>query len=517
MSFTQLKSVSRLKELAKAPVDLTQELTPDRISSMRAEALGLQLLYGNERVSEDVMTALSELKDECSVLDKMQAMQSGAIVNQIEGYESENRPALHTAMRDFFQEQNPSKAAREASRLAWQEIEKLKKFQPEFDRFTDLIQIGIGGSSLGPEAIYIALEAFSKPGRRVHFLSNVDPDEGAKIFRRVDLSKTVVVVVSKSGSTLETLTNETYVREQFKKAGLNPKDHLIAVTGKGSPMDDPVSYLAAFYMWDYIGGRYSVTSMVGAVLLSFAVGIDNFLEFLRGASSMDKVALVPDLKKNLPLLSALLGVWNRNFLNYPTVAMIPYSQALSRFPAHLQQLDMESNGKRINKKGESVDFETGPIIWGEPGTNGQHSFFQLLHQGTTVVPLEILGFCESQYGQDIVVQDTSSQQKLLANLFAQSIALAQGQESDNPDRFFPGNRPNRILLGKKLDPFTMGAILGYYEHKVVFQGFLWNINSFDQEGVQLGKKLALKILDLYGPKPKEFPLGRSYLSCLDKN
>lgn len=512
-----IKACSRLKELAKAPVDLTQAMTPERIETMAAYALDMKLLYGTERVSIEVLQALSDLAQESRVLDKMAAMQAGEVVNYIEGYESENRPALHTAMRDVFEDQNQAPVAHAASKLAWQEIEKLKQFQLRFERFTDLIQIGIGGSSLGPEAICRGMEAFSKSHRHVHFLSNVDPDEGAKIFKNIDLSKTVVVVVSKSGTTLETVTNEAYVREQYKKAGLNPKDHIIAVTGKGSPMDDPASYLAAFYIWDYIGGRYSVTSMVGAVMLTFFVGVDSFLEFLRGASAMDKVALKTDLKTNLPLLSALLGIWNRNFLNHPTVAIIPYSQALSRFPAHLQQLDMESNGKRIDKEGRVVNFETGPIIWGEPGTNGQHSFFQLLHQGSTIVPLEFIGFTESQYGLDVVIHGTSSQQKLLANLFAQSIALAQGQKDDNPDKFFPGNRPNRILLAKRLDPFTLGTLLSLYEHKIVFQGFIWNINSFDQEGVQLGKKLATKILDLYGPKPKEFPLGRSYLSFLDKN
>ena len=202
----------------------------------------------------------------------------------------------------------------------------------------------------------------------------------------------------------------------------------------------------------------------------------------------------------------------------PTTAIIPYSQALSRFPAHLQQLDMESNGKRIDKKGNPVDFDTGPIIWGEPGTNGQHSFYQSIHQGTTVVPLELIGFKESQYRDDIVFQGTSCQEKLLSNLFAQSIALAVGQKNDNPNKFFPGNRPNRILFGMRLDPYTMGAILAYFEHKVVFQGFIWNINSFDQEGVQLGKKLALKIIDQFATSkqgkpidPKGFPLGAAYL------
>jgi glucose-6-phosphate isomerase len=326
----------------------------------------------------------------------------------------------------------------------------------------------------------------------------------------LDPKKTVVVVVSKSGSTLETVTNEAYARAWLKKGGVDPKNHLIAVTGKGSPMDDPSRYLAAFYIWDYIGGRYSVTSMVGGVMLTFALGSGPFADFLHGASRMDKVALLGDVKSNLPLLSALCGVWNRNCLGHASVAIIPYAQALARFPAHLQQLDMESNGKRVDKEGKATAYETGPIIWGEPGTNGQHSFFQLIHQGTTVVPLELIGFMESQRGEDIEVQGSTSQEKLLANLFAQSIALAQGKKSDNPNTFFPGNRPNRILLARRLDPETMGAILSYYEHKVVFQGFLWNINSFDQEGVQLGKKLAVKIL-----KKEPFPLAEKYLSFLN--
>jgi glucose-6-phosphate isomerase len=234
---------------------------------------------------------------------------------------------------------------------------------------------------------------------------------------------------------------------------------------------------------------------------------------------MDQVALKSDFKENLPLLSALLGIWNRNFLHLPTVAIIPYSQALLRFPAHLQQCNMESNGKHIDKLGRLVNFETGPIIWGEPGTNGQHSFYQLIHQGTTTVPLEFIGFKESQLNQDLDVQGTTSQEKLLANLFAQSIALAQGQKNDNPNKQFMGNRPNRILLAKKLNPYTMGALLSYFENTVAFQGFIWNINSFDQEGVQLGKVLANKIIEiLKGTKDadKAFPLGKTLLDELDK-
>ncbi|HUD02257.1 MAG TPA: glucose-6-phosphate isomerase, partial [Rhabdochlamydiaceae bacterium] len=248
-------------------------------------------------------------------------------------------------------------------------------------------------------------------------------------------------------------------------------------------------------------------------------GIETYLDFLRGAHEMDLVALETDPGKNLPLIGALLGIWNRNFLNLPTVAIIPYAQALARFPAHLQQLDMESNGKHINKEGKVVDYNTGPIIWGEPGTNGQHSFFQMIHQGTTIIPLEIIGFKETQYGEDLLVQGSYSQEKLLSNLFAQAIALAQGQDNPNPNKVFTGNRPSSILLAQKLDPFTIGKLLAYYEHKVVFQGFIWNINSFDQEGVQLGKKLATEMIKTFtevreGKEPT-YKLGEAYLKELN--
>ena len=225
--------------------------------------------------------------------------------------------------------------------------------------------------------------------------------------------------------------------------------------------------------------------------------MDRFLEFLRGASSMDKVALNPNIKENMPLMAALMGIWNRNFLNFPALAIIPYSRALSRFSAHLQQLDMESNGKSVTKLGKRVDFETGPLIWGEVGTNCQHSFFQFLHQGTDVVPIDFIGFMHPQYGKDWIFEGTTSQQKLLANLFAQMLSLAHGQKDENPNKNFPGNRPSSLLMADKLDPYHLGALLSFYEHKVAFQGFIWGINSFDQEGVQLGKRLSNAILESF--------------------
>lgn len=519
-SFLDYPATQKLTELAQNPYDLSK-ITPERISRFYAEACGYKLLYGTERVNEEIMMALKELADQSKAIDKMKNMQIGEIVNIIYGQPSEKRPALHTATRDLFDSPNQAKAAKDAASQAQKEIEKLKNFMAKIDsekKFDTLILIGIGGSDLGPQANYYALKYLQKPGRKVYFISNVDPDNAAEVLREANLERSLVVVISKSGKTLETAVNEELAIEKFKKKGLDPKDHFVSVTTPKSPMDNPNNYLQSFYIWDWIGGRYSSTSMVGGVLLSFAFGVDVFLEFLKGAHAMDQAALKDDLKTNLPLVAALLGIWNRNFLHYPTVALIPYSQALKRYPAHIQQVAMESNGKEIDQQGEFVEYETGPVIWGEPGTNAQHSFFQLIHQGTSTIPVTMIAFKENQYKEDVLVQGTTSQEKLLANLFAQAIALATGQASKNSNTFFPGNRPTNILLGKTLNPYALGALLSFFENMVVFQGFIWGINSFDQEGVQLGKVLATKIIDRFeakkGKSKEEYPLGDAFLNHL---
>jgi glucose-6-phosphate isomerase len=524
-SFNSAKALRRLQVLAKNPFDLTDssQMTADRLTRMVAAGCGFRLLYGTQRVTDEVMEALWALAGESRCLEKMEAMQAGEIVNFIEGFESEKRQVLHTAMRDFFDAPNPAPAAREAREAAWAEYQKLEAFIGELDKtnlFTDLVCIGIGGSELGPKTLYFSLLSHAKKNRRVHFISNVDPDNTAQVLQGLDLKKTLVMSVSKSGTTLETKTNEELVRAWFRKAGLKEQDHFICATGQGSPMDNPRLYRKSFYIWDYVGGRYCGTSMIGGVMLAFAYGMKVYHELLRGAHEMDLLARTSELRTNLPLLAALLGVWNRNLLGYPTVALIPYSQALVRFAAHIQQCDMESNGKHIDRFGRPVQFETGPIIWGEPATNAQHSFFQLIHQGTDVIPLEFIGFREPQYGMDLDVEGTTSQEKLLANLFAQALALATGQSSPNPNREFKGNRPSTILLGKRLDPYSVGGLLAYYEHKVAFQGFLWNINSFDQEGVQLGKVLALRLIDRFADRKrktagKPYPLGDALLKQLE--
>jgi glucose-6-phosphate isomerase len=499
----ELPVYEKLMKLARNPFDLTAPgaLSPARIANYKASAAGFDLLYSTQRVDDAVINGLQQLADQSGAVDQFLAMKRGAVMNRIEGHESENRQVLHTACRDIF---SASPYNAEATLQEKQQLENLEVFLAQLDKgevtngqgetFTDYVNIGIGGSDLGPRALYLALSAYAQENRRVHFIANVDPDDAAAVLQNLDLSRTLVGVVSKSGSTLETLTNEEIARAAYDRAGLNPRDHFVAITGQGSPMDNPKKYLRSFHMYDYIGGRYSATSMVGAVMLGFALGFDVFVEILRGANEMDRAAEERDIRKNPALLLALLGIWNHNFLGHATVAVLPYSQALLRFPAHLQQCDMESNGKSVTRNGEKVTFSTGPIVWGEPGTNGQHAFYQLLHQGTAIVPAEFIGFRQSQHEVDLEVRGTTSQQKLVANLLAQALALATGQKDENPNRFFAGNRPSSILLADKLAPGTMGGLLALYEAKIVLQGFIWNINSFDQEGVQLGKVLANRFL-----------------------
>jgi glucose-6-phosphate isomerase len=500
--------------LAQNPCNLARpdSLPPERIAGYRASTCGFDLLYGMQRVNDSVLTALQNLADEAELIGQFKAMKRGEIMNRIIGHASEKRQVLHTACRDIFSD---APLAQEATRQAKEQLARLQAFLADVESgkicnavgepFTTMLQVGIGGSDLGPRALYLALEKYCLPGRSAKFIANVDPDDAAAVLASLDLSRTLINVVSKSGTTLETRTNEDLVRAALTEAGLNPAKHLIAVTGAGSPMDDPAKYLASFYMYDYIGGRYSATSMVGGVTLGFALGYDAFIELLRGANDMDKAAENNSMRDNLPLLMAMLGIWNRNFLGCNTVAVLPYSQALLRFPAHLQQCDMESNGKHISRLGDTVTWETGPIVWGEPGTNGQHAFYQLLHQGTEIVPAEFIGFRRSQYGRDITVKGTTSQQKLVANMLAQSLAMAQGREHDNPNKRFAGNRPSSVLIADQLTPYAMGALLALYENRIALQGFCWNINSFDQEGVQLGKVLADRLL---GAMAKTQELGQ---------
>jgi glucose-6-phosphate isomerase len=504
IDLTSCRAWKTLKDLAVRPYDLSREGSLEkngRLEQYVCRSDLLRLFFSAQRVNDDVLDCLQQLADELELVDQFKEMRRGGVINRIAGYESENRQVLHTGCRDFFTD-NPAEP--EITGLARLELDKLKDFLNKLEEgrfrnkngkpFDTLVQVGIGGSDLGPRSVVEALKHFSRPGRSVRFVSNVDPDDCARVLAEISLETTLVNIVSKSGTTLETLANEKLVRSIMEKKGINPSGRCIAVTGKGSPMDNPDNYLRSFYMFDSIGGRFSTTSMVGLVALGFSIGFEGVMAFLKGAAAVDYGAEEKNILRNIPLLMALLGIWNRNLLGFNSLAVLPYSQALYRFAAHLQQCDMESNGKSVTRYGKQVACRTGPLVWGEPGTNGQHAFYQLLHQGTEIVPIEFIGFAESQSGLDSRIDGTTSQEKLLANLLAQMVAFATGRDSDNPNRRFVGNRPSSLLFARRLTPEIMGAILATYEAKIVFQGFAWNINSFDQEGVQLGKILAARFL-----------------------
>ena len=465
-------------------------------------AAGLVYSYAAKQVDDNVLTNLCQLAEEAQLASKFEELYNGAVINT-----GEKRLVLHHLTRGqlggavvadgkdkyaFYTEQQ-KKIADFANKVHQGDIVNEKG-----EKFTTVVQIGIGGSDLGPRAMYLALENWAKKNgcfrMEARFISNVDPDDAATVLGSIDPSRTIFILVSKSGTTLETLTNEAFVKDALIKEGLDISRHMIAVTSETSPLAENSDYLAAFFMDDYIGGRYSSTSSVGGAVLSLAFGPEVFARFLNGAAEEDKLSVQADPMKNAAMLDALIGVYERNALGYPATAVLPYSQALSRFPAHLQQLDMESNGKSVNRRGEPVSYPTGPIIFGEPGTNGQHSFYQLLHQGTDIIPLQFIGFVNNQTDVDVTIQGSTSQQKLCANVAAQIMAFACGKKDENRNKHFAGNRPSSIIIGERLTPEALGALLAHYENKVMFQGFLWNLNSFDQEGVQLGKVLAKRVL-----------------------
>lgn len=505
MKFRSYKSFKKLEACAKEAPDLTKEgaLSEERVKSMQVSALNLKLFFATECVDDKIVDELCNLASEAKVHENMKRVQDMEIMNYVKGVESEERAVGHIAMRSRKLPKNASKEAKQANDDYNTELKKLEKFLSENDHFENIVVVGIGGSYLGTKATYHALKAYQTNGKRLEFASNVDPDKLTTIFNELNMKKTLFAIVSKSGSTLEILSQEKMICNHLKKEKLTPKDHLVCVTGKGSPLDDKSRYLETFYMYDYVGGRYSVSSMVGAVPLAFTLGMDVWMSFLQGLSDMDEHALEKNPRKNLPLMGALLGVWNRNFLHCPTEAIIPYSQGMNFWTLHLQQLFMESNGKRIEKEtAKPVNWETCPVLMGNVGTEVQHSFFQQIHQGTDRLPVEFICFKEPQYGQDEIIEGSTNHEKLLSNVFAQSISLACGQHVDNPNKYFPGNRMNRVLMAPKLDPYTLGNLLSYYENYVVFQGFVWGINSFDQEGVQLGKVIANQIIDLYKEKRK---------------
>ncbi|MDR2588756.1 MAG: glucose-6-phosphate isomerase [Spirochaetales bacterium] len=502
-AFARLKGLGRTDEL----------LTEERIRSAQIPAgSGLSYNYAAKLWTGETLGVLQELADEAELIPKYRALLDGEVMNT-----GEARMVLHQLARGQLG-RDVIHGGKNLRVFYEGEFGRIKDFAEKVHGgelrgstgkvFETVVQIGIGGSDLGPRALYLALRNFcagggsgpgSGQGQRLEarFISNVDPDDASDVLAGINPETSLFIIVSKSGTTQETLTNEAFVRRALSSsrgAALAPEKHIIAVTSQASPMAKSSSYLAAFFMDDFIGGRYSATSAVGAAVLTLAFGAGVVEELLGGAAQTDRLSLESSVEKNAALLDALLGVYERNVLGFPSTAILPYSQALSRFPAHLQQLDMESNGKSVNRFGEPVSYATGPLVFGEPGTNGQHSFYQLLHQGTDIIPLQFVGFRASQRGEDLEFEGSSSQKKLCANLAAQIVAFARGKKDSNPNKSFSGGRPSSLLWAERLTPAVLGSLLAHFENKVMFQGFLWNINSFDQEGVQLGKILTTQLL-----------------------
>lgn len=505
ITYNKLSSTQSFTKLRGLPRYHYERFSVDRIAKYEVQGAGYTYNYAAKRVNDDIMSVLFELGKEQQIIEKYQEVLRGEIINT-----GEQRMVLHHASRGQVRD-CVIKNGRNYHQFYKEQRERIRDFSARVHegsikgstgaQFDTFIQVGIGGSDLGPRALYLAMEQYvytQNPNHaqyKTRFISNVDPDDMATQLRDCDPESTLFILVSKSGTTQETLTNEALAIKWLtisNKISI-PKKHIICVTSETSPLAKSADYLDSFFIDDYIGGRYSATSAVGVCIFDLGLGSEYTDQLLEGAHEQDKTAL-KDIATNASAVDALIGVMERNVYQYHYTAILPYSQALSRFPSHLQQLDMESNGKQVTRDGQSLDYSTGPVVFGEPGTNGQHSFYQLLHQGTDIVPLQFIGFLKSQVGVDINFEDSTSQQKLNANLVAQIVAFALGQKNDNVHKTFKGQRPSSLIYASQLTPKVLGSLLAHYENKVMFQGFLWNINSFDQEGVQLGKLLTNTLL-----------------------
>jgi glucose-6-phosphate isomerase len=471
-----------------------------------AEAAGIYLDYSKNRITGETLRLLVQLAEECNLRDRINAMFRGDPINL-----SEQRPALHIALRTPKGEQ-----------IFVNGIDVVPEVQAVLDRMGDfanalragqwcgytgkricnIVNIGIGGSDLGPVMAYEALRYYSLRDMNFRFISNVDGTDFKEATRDIDPEETLFIVCSKTFTTKETLANANSAREWVLDKVKDDRAvarHFVAVSTNADEVAKfGIDTGNMFGFWDWVGGRYSMDSAVGLSTM-IAIGPENFRAMLAGFHAMDQHFLTAPIEKNLPALLGLLAIWYNNFFEAQTVAVLPYEQYLKRFPAYLQQLTMESNGKSITLDGARVDYQTSPIVWGEPGTNGQHSFYQLIHQGTRLIPCDFIGFCQA-------LQPLGNHHDLLmANLFAQTEALAFGKTPEEvkaegvpdwlcPHRSFEGNRPTSTILIERLTPYALGTLVALYEHSVFTQGSIWNIDSFDQWGVELGKALAKRIM-----------------------
>ncbi|WP_277110123.1 glucose-6-phosphate isomerase [Chryseobacterium taklimakanense] len=488
------------------------QYNPNRFDEFSIKRENFLFDYSKNLIDGRTRELLINLAEECQLKEAISAMFSGEKINETEG-----RAVLHTALRDFSDKEilvdgeNIKPGIKKV-------LEQMKSFSEKVisgehkgfsgKEITDVVNIGIGGSDLGPVMVVSALKHY-KTRLNVHFVSNVDGNHIAEVLKNLNPETTLFIVASKTFTTQETMTNAHSAKDWFLKAGEQEDvaKHFVALsTNIEAVKTFGIAEENIFEFWDWVGGRYSLWSAIGLSIV-LAVGYENFENLLKGAFDTDQHFQHADFAENIPVLMGLLGIWYRNFCGSPTYAILPYSQYLDRFAAYLQQGDMESNGKCVDRNGEFVQYETGPIIWGEPGTNGQHAFYQLIHQGTELIPADFIAYVKS------CNQVSDHQEKLLANFFAQTEALAFGKTEDEAEaelkasgkseketerllnfKVFHGNTPTNSLLFNELTPFSLGQLIALYEHKIFVQGVIWNIFSFDQFGVELGKVLAGKIL-----------------------
>ncbi len=487
---------------------------PRRFEELSLRHEDLLVDFSKQRITSETLKLLTALAQETGVEAAREAMFSGQKINT-----TENRAVLHTALRN--RSNSPVLLDGEDVMPAVNGVlARIRRFSEDLrggawrgyqgQNITDVVNIGIGGSDLGPQMVTQALTPYGRGGPNLHFVSNVDASHLMETLRPLNAATTLFIIASKTFTTQETMTNAGSARQWCLNAGASEADiakHFVAVSSNRDAVQafgiDPENM---FEFWDWVGGRYSIWSAIG-LPIALSIGMDSFEELLAGAHDMDRHFQTAPLRENIPVLLALIGIWNANFLGASSYAVLPYDQYLSRLPAYLQQADMESNGKSVTRAGARVDYTTGPIVWGEPGTNGQHAFYQLIHQGRHLIPADFLAPLESH-------NDLGDHHRiLLSNVFAQTEALMKGRNAEEartemqaqglpedalerllPHRVFDGNRPSTTILFQKLTPFTLGRLIALYEHKIFTQGIVWGVNSFDQWGVELGKQLASRIL-----------------------
>jgi glucose-6-phosphate isomerase len=471
------------------------ESDPDRFQKFSLQLGDIYFDYSKNRITKNTMDILFRLAEQCQLTAAIEAMFSGEKINA-----TEDRAVLHTALRNFVDAQilldghnilPEIKTVQEQMKNFCHQLHSGEWKGYSGKKIKYIVNIGIGGSDLGPVMVTEALKPYADKGIQPFFVSNVDGTHVAETFAQITADETIFLIASKTFTTQETMTNAHSARDWFLQNGGSEgtvAKHFVALsTNKAAVEEFGIDAANMFVFWDWVGGRYSLWSAIG-LSIAATIGYDRFEELLKGAENADQHFRSAAFDQNIPVIMALLGIWHRNFWKAETEAILPYDQYMHRFAAYFQQGNMESNGKYVDRNKERVQYATGPVIWGEPGTNGQHAFYQLIHQGTPLIPCDFIvpAISHNPIGDH--------HQKLISNFFAQTEALMNGTDHDNPYRVFEGNRPTNSFLIKKITPFTLGQMIALYEHKIFVQGVIWNIYSFDQWGVELGKALANKIL-----------------------